>query len=164
MNRLYVVEPMPTPTGSKADHRLPLRAGDIEEFAWALATAVGVANGPKNGDNGDIYKWVGPVSKDLLRNPGASLVIAGEHQPPIVHALAHVMNAKLGNVGQTVFYTDSIEANPVDQLASLQDLVKDLDAGAVDLLLIAGRQPGLQSPGGNGHARPHSEGAACAPT
>ena len=49
MNRLYVVEPMPTPTGTKADHRLPLRAGDIEEFAWALATGLGAANGPKTG-------------------------------------------------------------------------------------------------------------------
>src|SRR5207253_161894 len=47
MNRLYVVEPMPTPTGTKADHRLPLRAGDIEEFAWALAISLGIAQGPK---------------------------------------------------------------------------------------------------------------------
>jgi molybdopterin-containing oxidoreductase family iron-sulfur binding subunit len=146
MSRLYVVEPMPTPTGTKADHRLPLRAGDIEEFAWALATALGAANGPKNGDNGDIYKWIGPLSRDLLRHPGASLVIAGDHQPPIVHALAHVMNDKLGNVGKTVFYTDPIEASPVDQLASLHDLVKDLDAGAVDLLLILGGNPVFTSP------------------
>ena len=51
MNRLYVVEPMPTPTGTKADHRLPLRAGDIEEFAWALAIALGIAQGPKTGEN-----------------------------------------------------------------------------------------------------------------
>ena len=146
MNRLYVVEPMPTPTGTKADHRLPLRAGDVEEFAWALATAAQVANGPTKGDNEDIYKWIGPISRDLLRNPGASLVIAGEHQPPIVHALAHAMNAKLGNVGKTVFYTDSIEASPVDQFASLQDLVKDLDSGAVDLLLILGGNPAFNAP------------------
>jgi len=146
MNRLYVVEPMPTPTGAKADHRMPLRAGDIEEFAWALATTVQAANGPKSGDNQDIYKWVGSIGKDLLRNKGASVVIAGEYQPPIVHALAHVMNSALGNVGKTVFYTDPIEADPVDQLASLQDLVKDLDAGAVDLLLILGGNPVFTAP------------------
>jgi molybdopterin-containing oxidoreductase family iron-sulfur binding subunit len=146
MNRLYVTEPMPTPTGSKADHHIPLRAGDIEEFAWALATALGAANGPKTGDNVDIYGRVGAISRDLLSNKGASLVIPGEYQPPIVHALAHVMNATLGNVGQTVFYTDSIEVNPTDQVASLQDLVKDLDAGAVDLLLILGGNPVFNAP------------------
>ncbi len=146
MNRLYVVEPMPTPTGTKADHRLPLRAGDVQEFAWLLATGLGAANGPKEGDNGDINKWMGAVSRDLLNHKGASLVIAGEQQPPIVHALAHVMNQSLGNVGKTVFYTEPIEANPVDQVASLQDLVKDLDAGAVDLLLILGGNPVFNAP------------------
>jgi molybdopterin-containing oxidoreductase family iron-sulfur binding subunit len=146
MNRLYAVEPIPTPTGSKADHRLPLRAGDIPEFAWALATALGAAAGPKQGDNADIFKWVGAIARDLQLHKGASLVIAGPHQPPIVHALAHVMNANLGNVGKTVFYTDPIETQPVDQLASLQDLVKDLDAGAVDLLLILGGNPAFNAP------------------
>ena len=146
MNRLYVVEPMPTPTGSKADHRLPLRAGDVEEFAWLLAAGLGVAQGPKQSDNGDINKWMGGLVKDLMHNQGASLVIAGEFQPPIVHALAHAMNAKLGNVGKTVFSTDSIEASPVDHVASLEDLVSDLDSGAVDLLLILGGNPVFNAP------------------
>ena len=146
MNRLYVVEPMPTPTGTKADHRIPLRAGDVEEFAWALATSLGVANGPKSGDNADIYRWVGAIARDLQANKGASLVIAGEYQPPIVHALAHVMNANLGNLGKTVFYTDPIEVNPDNQLASLGVLVKDLDAGEVDLLLILGGNPVFNAP------------------
>ena len=73
-------------------------------------------------------------------------MIAGDYQPPVVHALAHVMNASLGNVGHTVFYTDSIEVSPVDQLASLQDLVKDLDAGAVELLLVLGGNPVFNAP------------------
>ncbi|MGD0498377.1 MAG: TAT-variant-translocated molybdopterin oxidoreductase [Bryobacteraceae bacterium] len=146
MNRLYVVEPMPTATGAKADHRLPLRAADIEVFAGALTTAIGTGRGPESGDNGDIYKWINPISRDLLRNKGASLAIAGEQQPPVVHALAHAMNAALGNVGKTVFYTDPIEANPVDQLASLEELVNDLDSGAVDLLLILGGNPVFNAP------------------
>src|SRR6185369_4584973 len=82
----------------------------------------------------------------LLRNKGASLVIVGECQSPGVHALAHAMNASLGNVGKTVFYTEPVEANPVDQVASLQDLVKDLDAGAVDLLLVLGGNPVFTAP------------------
>ena len=143
MNRLYVVEPMPTPTGAKADHRMPLRAGDIEEFTWALATTAQVAQGSPRLPTDQRHLQVGRhrSAQDLLRHKGASIVIAGEHQPPMVHALAHVMNSHLGNVGKTVFYTDPIEANPVDQLASLQDLAKDLDAGAVDLLLILGGNP-----------------------
>jgi len=146
MNRLYVVEPMPTPTGTKADHRLPLRAGDVEEFAWLLAAGLGAAAGPRTSDNGDINRWMGGLVKDLMRNQGASLIVAGEYQPPIVHALAHVMNAKLGNVGKTVFYTDPIEASPVDQVASLEDLVSDLDSGTVDLLLILGGNPVFNAP------------------
>jgi len=146
MNRLYVVEPMPTPTGAKADHRLPLRSADIGEFAWALATGLGIAQGPKQGENGDVYKWIGAIARDLQRNKGACLVIAGEQQPPLVHALAHAMNASLGNLGKTVFYTDPIEANPVDQTASLQDLVNDLNSGAVDLLLILGGNPAFNAP------------------
>ncbi len=146
MNRLYAVEPTPTPTGSKADHRLPLRAADVEQFAWALATSLGVAAGPKQGENNDVFKWAGPIARDLQLNKGAGLVIAGEQQPPIVHALAHVMNASLGNAGKTVLYTDPIEASQVDQVASLGDLVKDLEAGQVELLLILGGNPAFNAP------------------
>ncbi len=37
MNRLYAIESTPTLTGAKADHRLPLRASEIEAAARALA-------------------------------------------------------------------------------------------------------------------------------
>ena len=74
------------------------------------------------------------------------------------------MNAALGNVGKTVFYTDPIEAKPVDQLASLHDLVKDLDAGRGGSAADPRRQSGLQRAGGIGHARPHARRRSCAST
>src|ERR1022692_1311040 len=146
MNRLYVVEPMPTPTGTKADHRLPLRAADVEQFAWSLAAALGADTSGRKGASTAADKWIVPVVRDLQKHKGASLVIAGEQQSPAVHALAHAMNAALGNVGKTVLYTEPVEANPVDQVASFYDLVKDLDAGAVDLLLILGGNPAYNAP------------------
>ena len=56
-------------------------------------------------------------------------MIAGEQQPPAVHALAHAMNDVLGNVGKTVHYTDPVEANPVNALESLKELVADMQGG-----------------------------------
>ena len=45
------------------------------------------------------------------------------------------MNAALGNVGRTIVYTDPVDANPVNQTESLRDLVSDMRAGNVDLLV-----------------------------
>ena len=147
MSRLYVVESMPTSTGAMADHRLPMRASDVAAFARGLAADVGVsavsggATVPaKTGE------WLAAVARDLQNNRGKSLVIAGEGQPPIVHALAHAMNAALGNVGKTLYYTESLEANPVNQFESLRELVNDLNNGQVRLLLILGGNPVYDAP------------------
>ena len=56
------------------------------------------------------------------------------------------MNAALGNVGKTVFYTDPIEANPVDQRQSLQELINDIDGGRVEMLVIIGGNPVYNTP------------------
>src|SRR5260370_38769392 len=73
-------------------------------------------------------------------------MVVGDDHPPIVHALAHAMNISRGNVGKTVFYTDPIEANSVDQTQSLRDLVADLDSGKVELLVIVGGNPVYTTP------------------
>ena len=57
-------------------------------------------------------KWVGPLVKDLQRAGAKALVIAGDHQPPAVHALAHAINSRLGSVGTTVRVTAPVEARP----------------------------------------------------
>jgi len=147
MNRLYVVESTPSLTGVKADHRLPMRASGIREFAQLIAEGVGVRSG--RGAllmMGEQSRWWQAASKDLRNHRGTSLVVAGDQQPPEVHALAHAMNQALGNVGQTLTYVDPIEANPVDQTASLKELVEEMDAGKVQLLAIVGGNPAYNAP------------------
>ena len=56
------------------------------------------------------------------------------------------MNDALGNVGKTVFYTDPVEANSVDQRQSLQELLKDIDDGHVEMLVIVGGNPVYNTP------------------
>jgi len=108
MNRLYVVESTPSNTGAMADHRLPLRAVEIEAFALALATELGVSWPLPASSATAGSAWIAPLARDLKRHPGASLIIAGEQQPPLVHALAHAMNQALGNVEKTVIYTEPV--------------------------------------------------------
>ncbi len=144
MSRLYVVESTPSSTGMKADHRLPLRAAEIDNFARILAGSVGLNSG---GDGSSEPKtFVPPLAKDLLEHKGASVVIPGDHQPPAVHALVHAINQALGNVGRTVFYTEPVDANPVNRNESLHTLVEDIRAGKVDLLLILGGNPAYDAP------------------
>jgi MoCo/4Fe-4S cofactor protein with predicted Tat translocation signal len=144
MSRLYAVEAYPSPTGSLADHRLPLANQDMENFARAMAASLGV--GVENPGSSAPGNWIKAVAADLEKHRGASLVVAGDHQPPNVHALAHAMNHALGNVGKTVIYTDPVEANPVDQMASLRDLVDDMKAGRVETLLMLGGNPVFNAP------------------
>ena len=142
MNRLYVVEPAPSNTGAIADHRLPLRASEVEGFARALAAALGVPGAGASPSTAAPQKWLQAVARDLQSHRGAGLVIAGEQQPAAVHALAHAINATLGNAGHTVEYTDPLEVEPANEKESFSALCEAMsDPRAVDLLFIIGSNP-----------------------
>ncbi|HEY3383662.1 MAG TPA: TAT-variant-translocated molybdopterin oxidoreductase [Vicinamibacterales bacterium] len=146
MNRLYVVECTPSQTGSVADHRLPIQASAVGSFALALAAALGVPGAPDPASVRSFANWVGPIARDLQRHRGTGLVVAGDEQPAAVHALVHAINQSLGNVGQTVTYITPVEASPTDQLASLRQLVADMQAGHVDTLIIVDSNPVYTAP------------------
>jgi molybdopterin-containing oxidoreductase family iron-sulfur binding subunit len=147
MNRLYVIETTPTTTGASADHHWEVKPSELE----GVAHAVWMGHVPTLGETPHPFSSISiesivSLGDDLEGHKGASLVIAGKEAPPQVHALAHAMNSELGNVGKTVFYTDPVEANSVDQRASLQDLLKDVDDGHVELLVIVGGNPVYNTP------------------
>jgi MoCo/4Fe-4S cofactor protein with predicted Tat translocation signal len=147
MNRLYVIESTPTTTGAKADHRLPVRAREIELCAAVLLRPAAVAlREAGEAVGGGTEKFFDFLSRDLDSSSGSSVVLVGDHQPPAVHAFAHAINARLGNVGKTVFYSDPVDANPANQTESLKDLVVDMRGGKVDLLIVLGGNPAYDAP------------------
>ena len=146
MNRLYMVESTLTTTGAKADHRLPLRAVEIDSFARAVAAALGVSAGAPGALSDEAKKLAEVVASDLRANVGKSLVVAGEHQSAAVHAVANAINAALGAIGNTVVYTAPVELNPVGQVASISELIQDMNAERVDLLVILGGNPVYNAP------------------
>ncbi|HEX4963848.1 MAG TPA: TAT-variant-translocated molybdopterin oxidoreductase [Thermoanaerobaculia bacterium] len=136
MNRLYAVESIPTPTGTIADHRLQLSPPQLEAFALALARAVGAAPGGSAPLEAKAQTFLQAVAADLKANAGASLVAADEYGSPALQVLAHAMNQALGNAGKTVVYSEPVEADPVDGVQSLTELVADMNAGKVDVLVM----------------------------
>ncbi len=147
MNRLYAVECTPSCTGAVADHRLPLKAAQIEQFARALAAELKLADTPPVEDLPEnARRWLGPLARDLEKHKGSCIVLAGETQPASVHALVHAINDKLGNAGATVHYTVPVQARPGDGTAQLRQLAEDMDSGNVELLLILGSNPVFTAP------------------
>ena len=122
--RLYVLEATPSLTGVKADHRWAMASSDIGRFAQRLA----------NNET--------PLIRELQAKRGRSLILVGPTQPPFVHALAHVLNERLGNAGQTVEYFEWPEGGS----ESLQTLVTNIEAGQVKTLLILDGNPVYTAP------------------
>ncbi len=149
MNRLWAVESSPTLTATVADHRLALAPSEVARFAAALAAELGVPGveaAAVNAAGAAWRPWLSAVARDLDAHRGAAVVVPGDYAPPEVQVLAHALNDHLGAAGATVLYADPVEAEPMDQGASLAELVGAMRAGEVDVLLVAGCNPVYDAP------------------
>jgi len=157
MSRLYVIESMPSNTGSIADHRLALPAAQIESFARALAAELRVPGVPSAGELTEQVKaWIRPLANDLRppaskgdfsgRERGSTLVVVGDHQPASLHALAHAINNHLGNLGQTVLLGPPVEVRPAGKVIDLKQLTDEMSRKQVDTLIILSCNPAYTAP------------------
>ena len=144
MNRLYVAESGFTLTGSMADHRLRVASSHILALAAAIAVKITGNNTLAPLAQGlDVkQEWIDECAADLAAHKGASLVVAGAHQPAQVHAIAYAINAALGNIGSTV---DFVRIEP-NQSANLADLANAVRGGSVQTLVILGGNPVYNAP------------------
>ncbi len=144
MNRLYVIETGVSATGVKADHRLAVRAREVERLARSIAARLGVVKESQQDLHYD--KWVSAAAKDLQMHQGRSLVVAGERQSKEVHLLAYALNESLGNVGRTLHYIDPVDLQPAERTGSLVELVADMKQGCVSVLIMLGGNPAYTAP------------------
>ena len=134
MNRLYAVESTPGLVGATADHRYPVKPSEVYAAACALANALGVT-APSGDAPGALKADMTAIVNDLKANLGATLVVAGEHQPSEVHQLAFAINQALGNIGKTVDFVASPEVTA--SFAGITELANDLGSGKISTIYIS---------------------------
>ncbi len=163
--RLWSIESAFSHTGAAADHRLPLRSELILPFLVALNARIRGEKGPVAAflQEGKVNSFLVALVKELQKGgtandppsdrPYTNLLVAGERQPPEVHALVAQINQYLGS--KAVEYV--AEPRPLDvtfagptpslpQIEQLQKLTAEMLAGGVDVVLILGGNPVYDAP------------------
>ncbi len=165
MSRLYIVESMFSPTGGTADHRLRVKPSQIVNVLILVAKelqAQGLDLGASGAEisalsadaatAGVKADYIKELAKDLLAAKGESVVVVGKYQPAVAHAIGHVLNAALGNVGVTVDYKPSV-VKALNSLSggegsfeSLTELTMAMATGQVETLVILDANPAFGTP------------------
>src|SRR5581483_4565375 len=142
--RMHIAECTPTITGAVASTRLAVDASRIGPLAIGLAAKLGIA-GPDAGLNDGERNWVDAVAGELDAHRGRSLLACGPYLAADVQALTARINEQLGNAGNTLWYSDPIGFIP-DNVGSLANLARDIEAGAVDTLIVLDANPAYAAP------------------
>jgi molybdopterin-containing oxidoreductase family iron-sulfur binding subunit len=141
--RLYAVESMQRLTGANADERLALHPALMRNVALHIAQALGAP--VENGDLSDrARRFAEAAAQDLTANKGRALVLAGDTQPPEVHALCHWINARLE---APIAVIPAVDLDDKGHAQSLHELADDLAAGRAEILIVIDANPAYAAPG-----------------
>lgn len=167
--RHYQVEGILTATSSMADHRLMLNPTEIEHFTlclmaqvfqvkWADAVAANenmvlpdafqavVQDLERFVDHPYDEKFMSALAQDLVDNWASSIILVGHNQPASLHALGHLFNALLSNIGNTIKYYQDAQPVRLHHFIAINELAQQINAGSVDTLLVFGGNPVFDAP------------------
>jgi molybdopterin-containing oxidoreductase family iron-sulfur binding subunit len=137
---LHAAAMVPNLTSAKSDYHIAVGPRQMEQLAYALLAAANGQQAPS--PEGAVGAWQQRVITALLANRGQSIVTAGTTQPLSVQVAVHRLNAALGNIGKTVFYTAPVLA----QTEPLQAIAEDINRGQVQTLLMISANPAYDAP------------------
>jgi len=137
MSRHFQFESRLSLTGSNADVRVPVLPSQEGQLLIALHNEVARLSGgsslPVNTDGLPSEK-IKLAAKELSQNKGESLVVAGSNDPS-AQVIVNAINSMLGNYGKSISTEVQTYIKQGDDQAVI-NLVKDMNAGKVDALII----------------------------
>lgn len=134
MNRLYVLENRYTLTGGMADHRKPVAASLMAVAAAVIAAELNIESAKALAGTAPegLKVWLKAAVNDLVDNKGKSVVLAGAHHAPEVHALVAAINQALGAYGPVI---ELLQGTPDAETGTFADLSAAVAAGTVKTLV-----------------------------
>ena len=150
LNRLYVVEPVPTVTGANADHRLALKSRDVHAFAAAVAAAVGATRRVSLRGRRALGRGAEVGRGDRRRISRRTR--ASRRSLPAIISPPSCTRSRARSTTRSATPTRRSptrrrsSTSPADGSASLATLVDEMNAGKVDALFILGGNPVFTAP------------------
>ncbi len=143
MSRHIQVESGMSVTGSNADNRILIRPSEMGGAIALLASELGVStSAPKINDKAT--QAIKKIARELQANRGNSLVISGSNNL-LEQRLVNAINNALGNYGSSItFDRPSYQRQGIDK--NIRTLVKEMNAGSVDALLVWNANPAFDIP------------------
>jgi molybdopterin-containing oxidoreductase family iron-sulfur binding subunit len=150
MMRHIQLESLLSVTGSNADKRIKLKPSEYGAAVVYLANQVAKATGHAGTFNAgnlrdDLKTQLDSVAAELVKHTTNSIFVAGGNDKNIEHFAIYI-NAMLGNGDNTVDFVDKSYLRQGSDAATAQ-LLKDLNAGNVAVLLTSGINPAYSLPG-----------------
>lgn len=161
LTKLVVFESMMSVTGGMADERFAILPGDEIKIAMALLNQLILVD-KRSSQTNDAFNKVlasyspaqAPVPASVIKelanhlwhHKGESLVVAGGISTQCKNAVGlqvavNLLNSILGNDGVTVDGTANPHIAHGNSFEDLKDLVKDMNAGKVDVLIVNRTNP-----------------------
>ncbi len=143
MSKHYQFEANMSLTGTNADVRVPVKPSEYGAVVATIYNVVAAKVGGSQVKVGALNKTVAAkassAAESLLENKGASLVVCGSNDKN-VQVLVNGLNNMLGNYGKTIDINKTSHSKNGSDIA-VAELIKEMESGKVDVLLIYGADP-----------------------
>jgi molybdopterin-containing oxidoreductase family iron-sulfur binding subunit len=144
MSRHWQVESRMSITGANADERIAIKPSQVPLAVVALHDLIAKKAGAPTVGGGANEAELAKAAGELWAARGKSVVLCGVNDEGTQTLVNHI-NWMLGNYGGTIDLANHTWFKQGDD-AAMQQLVKDMNAGEVDVLMIAGVNPAYGLP------------------